>query len=254
MGCCEVIGVTLNNPGFWGFLQSSDISWDVEGEPWRLPAHICNQLPDTRLQQGELAPKPSSTNWKAIPGFTSGPKQKMTQLWPDSDFCNQRGAGRRSGCSLLCKWNVKNLELPVPPPPPTSGLRESPKVLLPHVQDIKISLNSSEEPFWHCHMSGAGLALLFGKHLKLFSNDLGSPRPKTYFFLLLSTFLSPRVFCREFKPHAYTWLCYMLFSEWHLMSKLTLRNMYIKCMNIYMYVSTCVCMFAHVYMCVHVYR
>lgn len=83
---------------------------------------------------------------KATPGFRSVSKQKMTQLRPASDLCNQRWWGRE-GWAVHCYANEMQKNSRTPGAPSNSGLRESPKMLLPHVQDIKISLNSSEESF-----------------------------------------------------------------------------------------------------------
>lgn len=84
MGSCEALEVRPSDPGFWRFLQPTDeASWAVVWEemPWRVPAHLCTQLPGgEKGEEGQLVPKAFGMTQKATPRFISLPKHKMAQL------------------------------------------------------------------------------------------------------------------------------------------------------------------------------
>lgn len=91
--------LTREHPGMW---KESRGQFQPTNEP---------NFQKEGCSKGSCPQKPSSTNWKATPGFRSGSKQKMTQLRPASDLCNQRGRGGE-GWTVHCYANEMQKNFP----------------------------------------------------------------------------------------------------------------------------------------------
>lgn len=83
---------------------------------------------------------------KLLQGSDQDPSKRRHSSDQPLTYVTRGGGAEKVGLFIVMQMRCKKISR-TSGAPSNSGLRESPKMLLPHVQDIKISLNSSEEPF-----------------------------------------------------------------------------------------------------------
>lgn len=144
-----------------------------------------------RLRNRGLVPQNLEHGEKRWPQRGTGPKKQVQEIRLGPTPCKkQEELGPLAiVMQTRCK-NSPNSECSL-----EQWLRESSKMFLPHVQEIKIRLKLSEEPLWHCHMVGAKLLFGLSKHLKLFFKWFRFSKTQNVFFFS-SEYLSPL----HFKP------------------------------------------------------
>lgn len=115
------------------------------------PTYVLNFQAERRERKDNWFQKPLAWLKRLLQGLFHSPSIK----WHSSDWPSTTREGE--GWALHCYANkMQKKKSRTPGAPSNSGLRESPKMFLPHVQDIKISLKLIWGAVWHCHMSGAG--------------------------------------------------------------------------------------------------
>jgi hypothetical protein len=116
---------------------------EILWRPWNNTpnAHVCTSQDNQTKREGNKSwsQKPlmvwrEGMTWE----WTSGPKLWVQQTEPVPALCNQR-KGKTLGCGH-CDANEIQKNSQTLGAPLNSGLRESSKMSLPHVQDIKIRL------------------------------------------------------------------------------------------------------------------